>query len=170
MSDVAKPAAKKYDSFAEFYPFYLSEHSDRTCRRLHFAGSTLALLCVLAADRHAQSVVAARRARSCGYGFAWIGHFVFEKNQPASFKQPLYSFMGDWKMFWQIVDGEDRVLTAKTVGRATATRRCCRGTPNGKLLPAVLPRHGGQPHGIPAMTATPSRAVARLTIPSAPRA
>jgi hypothetical protein len=42
----------------------------------------------------------------CGYGFAWIGHFVFEKNQPASFKQPLFSFMGDWKMFWQILTGK----------------------------------------------------------------
>ena len=41
----------------------------------------------------------------CGYGFAWIGHFAFEKNQPASFKQPLYSFMGDWKMYWQILSG-----------------------------------------------------------------
>ena len=40
-----------------------------------------------------------------GYGFAWIGHFVFEKNQPASFKQPLYSLMGDWKMFWQTLTG-----------------------------------------------------------------
>src|SRR6188474_3936235 len=48
MSDVAKPAAKTYDSFAEFYPFYLSEHADRTCRRLHFAGSALALLCLVA--------------------------------------------------------------------------------------------------------------------------
>ena len=48
MSDVAKPVAKRYDSFAEFYPFYLSEHSDRTCRRLHFAGSALALLCLVA--------------------------------------------------------------------------------------------------------------------------
>ena len=48
MSDAAKPAARKYDSFAAFYPFYLSEHSDRTCRRLHFAGSSLALLCFVA--------------------------------------------------------------------------------------------------------------------------
>jgi hypothetical protein len=105
MSDVVKPAGKKYDSFAEFYPFYLSEHSDRTCRRLHFAGSTLALLCVLAAivTRNPWWILA---ALVCGYGFAWIGHFVFEKNQPASFKQPLYSFMGDWKMFWQIVTGK----------------------------------------------------------------
>jgi len=105
MSDVAKPAAKKYASFAEFYPFYLSEHSDRTCRRLHFSGSTLALLCLVAliVTRNPWWLLA---ALLCGYGFAWVGHFVFEKNQPASFKQPLYSLMGDWKMFWQIATGK----------------------------------------------------------------
>ena len=104
MSDLATPA-KKYASFAEFYPFYLFEHSDRTCRRLHFAGSALALLCLLALiiTRNPWWLLA---ALVCGYGFAWIGHFVFEKNQPASFKQPLYSLMGDWKMFWQIVTGK----------------------------------------------------------------
>ena len=104
MSDVAGPA-KKFDSFAEFYPFYLSEHSDRTCRRLHFAGSTLALLCLVAlvVTRNPWWLLA---ALVCGYGFAWVGHFVFEKNQPASFRQPLYSLMGDWKMFWQIATGK----------------------------------------------------------------
>src|SRR6185295_2257763 len=96
MSDAAKPAARKYQSFAEFYPFYLSEHSDRTCRRLHFAGSTLALLCLvtLIVTRNPWWLLA---GLLCGYGFAWVGHFMFEKNQPASFKQPLYSFMGDWR-------------------------------------------------------------------------
>ena len=105
MSDVAKPVAKQYDSFAEFYPFYLSEHSDRTCRRLHFAGSTLALLCLVApiVTRNPWWLLA---GILCGYGFAWIGHFAFEKNQPASFKQPLYSLMGDWKMFWQLLTGK----------------------------------------------------------------
>jgi hypothetical protein len=105
MSDVTKPAARKSASFAEFYPFYLSEHSDRTCRRLHFAGSTLALLCLvtLIVTRNPWWLLA---GLVCGYGFAWIGHFVFEKNQPASFKQPLYSLMGDWKMYWQILTGK----------------------------------------------------------------
>ncbi len=94
MSDVAKPAARKYDTFAEFYPFYLSEHSDRSCRRLHVAGSALALSCLvpLIVTRNPWWLLA---GLVCGYGFAWIGHFAFEKNQPASFKQPLYSLMGD---------------------------------------------------------------------------
>jgi hypothetical protein len=105
MSDVAKPAAKKYETFAEFYPFYLSEHSDITCRRLHFVGSSLALVCLalLIWTRNPWWLAA---GILCGYGFAWIGHFAFEKNQPASFKQPLYSLMGDWKMFSQIVTGK----------------------------------------------------------------
>ncbi len=93
------------NSFAEFYPFYLSEHANRTCRRLHFAGSTLALACL------AMALVTASgwwflAALVAGYGFAWIGHFGFEKNKPASFKRPLYSFMGDWVMYKDIWTGK----------------------------------------------------------------
>lgn len=92
---------KAFHSFAQFYPFYLSEHSNRTCRRLHFAGSTLSLLCVamLVATGNPLWLLAGLLV---GYGFAWIGHFGFEKNKPASFKRPLYSFMGDWVMYRDI--------------------------------------------------------------------
>jgi hypothetical protein len=92
---------KPFTSFAEFYPFYLSEHSNRTCRRLHFVGSTLALvfLAMLVATGQLQYLLG---ALLCGYGFAWIGHFAFEKNKPATFKRPLYSFMGDWVMYRDI--------------------------------------------------------------------
>ena len=108
MSDAAKPAAKTYQSFAEFYPFYLSEHADRTCRRLHFAGSSLALVCLVALiyTRNPWWLLA---GLLCGYGFAWIGHFVFEKNQPASFKQPLYSLMGDWVMYVDVLRGRVKI-------------------------------------------------------------
>ncbi|MBG9386456.1 DUF962 domain-containing protein [Caenimonas aquaedulcis] len=102
----ADPRAIK--SFAEFYPFYLSEHSDRTCRRLHFAGSSLALACLVAfaATGNVWWVLA---GLLCGYGFAWIGHFGFEKNKPASFKRPLYSFMGDWVMYKDIWTGKVKI-------------------------------------------------------------
>ncbi len=98
------PAAtdpRAFASFADFYPFYLSEHADRTCRRLHFAGSTLSLLCLaaLAVTGNPWWILAGLVA---GYGFAWVGHFGFEKNRPASFKRPLYSFMGDWVMYRDI--------------------------------------------------------------------
>ena len=110
MSTNAPPAAqpatdpKTFTSFAEFYPFYLREHGNRTCRRLHFAGSTLALVFIvlLLATGSPRYLLL---ALLCGYGFAWVGHFVFEKNRPASFKRPLYSFMGDWVMYRDIWAG-----------------------------------------------------------------
>ncbi len=96
--------AKSFQTFAQFYPFYLSEHSNRTCRRLHFAGSTLALACLalLVATANPWWLLAGVLV---GYAFAWGGHFVFEKNEPASFKRPLYSFMGDWTMYKDIWTG-----------------------------------------------------------------
>lgn len=97
--------AKKFDTFAEFYPVYLAEHSNRVCRELHFAGSTLSLV-FLAMAFLTNNFWWVAVALLCGYGFAWIGHFGFEKNQPASFRQPLYSFMGDWVMYWQMLTGQ----------------------------------------------------------------
>ncbi|WLI91051.1 DUF962 domain-containing protein [Massilia sp. R2A-15] len=92
-------------SFAEFYPFYLTQHADRMCRRTHFIGSSLALACIAAAigTGSAWWVLAALVA---GYGGAWIGHFYYEKNRPASFAQPLYSFRADWVMYWQMLTGK----------------------------------------------------------------
>jgi hypothetical protein len=96
---------QRYSSFAEFYPFYLSEHAQRATRRLHFAGSALSLLClaVLIATANPWWLLT---ALVCGYGFAWVSHMTVEKNRPATFKYPLYSFMGDWVMFWQILTGK----------------------------------------------------------------
>jgi hypothetical protein len=88
----------RYTTFREFYPFYLSEHENATCRRLHFAGSSFVILIVVVAivRGDARWLLLAPVA---GYGFAWIGHFFFEKNRPATFTHPLYSFIGDWAMF-----------------------------------------------------------------------
>jgi hypothetical protein len=95
----------RYASFAEFYPFYLSEHSRRATRRLHFIGSSLCLACLvlLMLTGELWWLLA---GLAVGYGFAWFAHLAFEKNRPATFRQPLYSFMGDWKMFWQILTGK----------------------------------------------------------------
>ena len=95
---------RQFKSFAEFYPFYLQEHSTRTCRRLHFVGSTLALLCLFALFLTGNFWFLLG-GLLFGYGFAWIGHFGFEKNRPASFKRPLYSFRGDWVMWRDILTG-----------------------------------------------------------------
>jgi hypothetical protein len=94
----------RFASFREFYPFYLSEHSNRTSRRLHFIGScgVLALLGVAIWSRNGWWLLA---ALFCGYGFAWVGHFFYEKNRPATFRHPFYSFVGDWVMFKDIIIG-----------------------------------------------------------------
>ena len=92
-------------TFAEFYPLYLAEHSNRMCRRLHFVGSTAALGCLFVAIATRQPIYLVYGILA-GYGFAWIGHFFFEKNKPASFKRPLYSFMGDWVMYKDIWTGK----------------------------------------------------------------
>jgi hypothetical protein len=94
----------RYRTFKEFYPFYLKEHSNSTCRRLHFAGSTIVLLLV------AMAIVTGELALLwllpvVGYGFAWVGHFFFEHNRPATFQYPLFSLMGDWVMFRDMLTG-----------------------------------------------------------------
>ena len=96
--------SERYTRFEDFYPFYLSEHRDKTCRRLHFVGSWLVLLCLVTAVAISPWFLAA--APLCGYGFAWVGHFVFEKNRPATFQYPLFSLMGDWVMFKDILVGK----------------------------------------------------------------
>ncbi|MDX5299020.1 MAG: DUF962 domain-containing protein [Gammaproteobacteria bacterium] len=95
---------QEFRSFREFYPYYLSEHRNPVCRRLHFAGSLLVIvLIVLAVVLKKPALLIA--VPIAGYGFAWIGHFVFEKNRPATFRHPLYSLLGDWAMFRDILTG-----------------------------------------------------------------
>ena len=96
---------KQYQTFRDFYPYYLSEHTNATCRTLHFIGSSLVLAALVTAlvTRNAWWLVAMPLA---GYGFAWVGHFFFEKNRPATFTYPLYSFAGDWVMYFQLLVGK----------------------------------------------------------------
>ncbi|MBC6943209.1 MAG: DUF962 domain-containing protein [Xanthomonadales bacterium] len=98
----------RFANFRAFYPYYLSEHADRMCRRLHFAGSTLVLAVVafaLASGRWGWLWL----APVAGYGCAWIGHFVFERNRPATFRHPFYSLAGDWMMYLDILRGRVRL-------------------------------------------------------------
>ena len=87
----------RFTSFAEFYPYYLQEHSNATCRRLHYVGSLL-VLGVLGYALLTQQWLWLLAIPLVGYGFAWVGHFVFEKNRPATFEYPFYSLLGDWVM------------------------------------------------------------------------
>jgi hypothetical protein len=96
-------AESRIQSFAEFWPFYVREHSSPACRALHFIGSTLVLVVIAAAAAYNWWLLLA--APVVGYGFAWIGHFAIEKNKPASFKYPVWSFLADWKMWALILTG-----------------------------------------------------------------
>ena len=90
-------SGRQFNSFAEFWPYYLGEHSKPATRFLHYAGSLTAVATLVGL------IVIGRwwlfpLAFVPGYAFAWIGHFFIEKNRPATFTYPLWSFMGDWKM------------------------------------------------------------------------
>ncbi len=94
-----------HQSFEEFWPYYVSQHQDATCRRLHFVGTTLALGCVAAAPFYPPALLA---APVMGYGFAWVGHFAFEKNKPASWaslQAAAWSLRGDFRMWRKMITG-----------------------------------------------------------------
>lgn len=95
---------KTFDSFREFYPFYLQEHSNLTCRRLHFVGTSLVIGILIAALVTANWTYL-YALPVAGYGFAWTGHFFFEHNRPATFKNPLYSLWADFVMYKDILIG-----------------------------------------------------------------
>lgn len=120
---------RRIETYEEFWKFYVREHSNRTNRRLHFIGSTGALACALAAivKRNPKYLLAAAVA---GYGGAWIGHFGFEGNRPATFKYPLWSFVSDIRMWSHMVRGrlwsgdplEELGLEYRDEGEATESR------------------------------------------------
>ena len=136
-------------TFDAFFPFYLTEHSDKTNRTLHFIGTSLIITgCLVFSPRTLASIFLSmpiatcafylnvhaakgfaefallllvvmvvnrlltggyRNALAvmvCGYGFAWFGHFVFEKNQPATFTYPTFSLMSDFYMWFQLITGQ----------------------------------------------------------------
>lgn len=101
-------AERKYKSFREFYPYYLTEHQNATCRKLHFTGTSL-LFVVAAWALFTQTYWGFALIPVVGYGFAWAGHFFFEKNKPATFTYPLWSLASDFKMFFDILIGKQPI-------------------------------------------------------------
>ena len=91
-------------TFEEFWPFYLKEHRDPVNRRLHFFGTGCVLLLFIYA-LFIQRLAVLWFCPLLGYGFAWIGHFLIEKNRPATFRYPLWSLLGDFKMFFFAMTG-----------------------------------------------------------------
>ncbi len=98
---------KKYKTFWDFYPFYLTEHMNTVSRSLHFIGTFLVIACLVAGIITGKWFLFVI-IPLCGYGFAWVGHFFFEKNKPATFVYPLYSLGSDFVMFWHIITGQIR--------------------------------------------------------------
>jgi hypothetical protein len=90
--------SERYPTFQAFWPFYVSQHMNPTNRSLHFVGTALVCACLLASLLASAAWLLA--APVAGYGFAWAGHFFFEKNRPATFTYPLWSLWGDFRMFW----------------------------------------------------------------------
>ena len=100
---------KRYTNFKDFYPYYLSEHSHKTTKLLHFIGTSISLYFLFNFFRTFYFVYIILSLLS-GYGFAWVSHFFIEKNKPATFKYPFYSFIGDHLMFIEIIMGKHKIL------------------------------------------------------------
>lgn len=96
---------ERIQTYEEFYKFYLSEHSNKTCRLLHVIGTTIVFALTITAFYH-QRFYLLWFVPIAGYGFAWVGHFFFEKNKPATFKYPLWSLRSDFKMYFDILSGK----------------------------------------------------------------
>lgn len=100
---------KRFGSFKEFYPYYLEEHKLPRTKLFHFIG-TLAAILFLIALGYTRNPLFILGALLSGYGAAWISHFFVEKNKPATFKYPLYSLLGDYRMFFEILMGRHRIF------------------------------------------------------------
>jgi hypothetical protein len=105
---------KRIANFEEFWPFYVREHANALNRQLHFIGSSCGLVCLFA-GLYTLNWLFIPLGLVIGYGFAWVGHFFFEKNKPASFNYPLWSFRADWKMWALILTGRMQAEVERAV-------------------------------------------------------
>jgi hypothetical protein len=101
---MSKMIKHRYNSFQEFWPFYVAEHSKPGTRWLHLIGTVTGIAVMV------YFILSGRwwlfpLGLIPGYGAAWFAHFVIEKNRPATFQYPLWSFMGDYKMIAMMVTG-----------------------------------------------------------------
>jgi hypothetical protein len=128
-----------FQSFDEFWPFYVKEHQKKATRMLHFAGTTAAMGC-LAGAAIFKSRWLLLAAPVVGYGPSWIGHYFIEKNRPATFSHPLWSLRADLLMWSKMVRGEmdaevERVL-AEDAKRAADREAASEAPASGERMPA----------------------------------
>ena len=98
-------AQREFNSFEEFWPYYLAEHSKPGTRALHAIGTAAAVACALACIARGKWRLLPL-ALIPGYGAAWAAHFFIEKNKPATFDYPLWSFLADYKMIGIMIAGK----------------------------------------------------------------
>jgi len=98
-------AERKYTTFWDFYPYYLTEHALPVNRTMHFIGTGIVITLLIAAIVTQRWILLAFIPLA-GYGFAWVGHFFLEKNRPATFTYPFYSLASDFVMFYHILTGQ----------------------------------------------------------------
>ena len=100
---------EKYKTFKDFYPYYIEEHSKPKTKLLHFIGTSISLFFLVQLVITFDPIYLIYALLS-GYGFAWVAHFFIEKNKPATFTYPFYSFIGDHKMFVEILMWKHRIF------------------------------------------------------------
>jgi len=112
---------REFQSFEEFWPFYVTEHKSPVNRALHFVGTSAAVSSAVISLLRG-SPVRFLLSPVFGYGPAWVGHFLIEKNRPATFKYPLWSLRGDFVMWWKMATGkmQAEVEAAEATMRARA--------------------------------------------------
>lgn len=98
---------EKLKSYSDFYVFYLTEHRNKISRILHFIGTFLFFV-VLIYLLLTKNFILLWILPVIGYGFAWLGHFFFEKNQPATFKYPFWSLISDFRLFFALLIGKQK--------------------------------------------------------------
>ena len=103
--------SQKFHSFEEFWPYYLREHSKPRTRLLHYIGTSI-VVGIAAVALLSGNLLWLLAIPLAGYGFAWIAHFIVERNRPATFTYPLWSLAADFKMWWLwLTGGLSRELT-----------------------------------------------------------
>jgi hypothetical protein len=99
-----------FGSYDEFWPYYVAMHSRSSTRWVHLTG-TLTGAALTAVGIATMQWWLAFALPVCGYGAAWPSHWLIERNNPASFGHPLWSFRGDVQMITTMLRGRDRDLT-----------------------------------------------------------